>query len=140
MAKPMIRKLKSGEYRLYSRKVNPRTGNDEVASMPLEILHVALVLFGGRAGPEGAEISALAGSRIDLARIEPVLAALQFADHGFCHRFNAPRGFNRDDPRRVPSAHFVGWAKRSVPTILIARPGGGHGASAPLPTLRFPAH
>lgn len=24
--KPMIRKLKSGEYRLYSRKVNPRTG------------------------------------------------------------------------------------------------------------------
>ena len=23
---PMIRKLKSGEYRLYSRKVNPKTG------------------------------------------------------------------------------------------------------------------
>lgn len=25
-AQPMIRKLKSGEYRLYSRKVNPKTG------------------------------------------------------------------------------------------------------------------
>jgi hypothetical protein len=25
-ARPMIRKLKSGEYRLYSRKVDPRTG------------------------------------------------------------------------------------------------------------------
>ena len=24
--KPMIRKLKSGEYRLYSRKTNPKTG------------------------------------------------------------------------------------------------------------------
>jgi len=26
MERPMIRKLKTGQYRLYSRKVNPRTG------------------------------------------------------------------------------------------------------------------
>jgi len=26
MERAMIRKLKSGEYRLYSRKINPRTG------------------------------------------------------------------------------------------------------------------
>jgi hypothetical protein len=26
MEQPMIRKLKTGQYRLYSRKVNPRTG------------------------------------------------------------------------------------------------------------------
>ena len=26
----MIRKLKSGQYRLYSRKVNPATGNDQL--------------------------------------------------------------------------------------------------------------
>ena len=33
---------------------------------------------------------------------------------------------------------FVGWAKRSVPTIPTTFPleDGGHGASAPLPTLR----
>jgi hypothetical protein len=35
--------------------------------MPLEILHVALVLFRRRARLEGAEIAALAGLRIYLA-------------------------------------------------------------------------
>src|SRR5260370_41712578 len=36
------------------------------------------------------------------------------------------------------SAVIVGWAKRSVPTILKRDPDvdGGHGARAPLPTLR----
>src|SRR6266446_8267956 len=52
------------------------------ALMPLEILHLALVLFRSRARFEGAEIAALAGLRIDLSGIEPVLARLQFADHG----------------------------------------------------------
>src|SRR4029453_11727324 len=32
----------------------------------------------------------------------------------------------------------VGWAKRSVPTIFYLNVDGGHGASAPLPTLRIP--
>ena len=32
---------------------------------------------------------------------------------------------------------LVGWAKRSVPTILSADQDGGHGASAPLPTRRI---
>src|SRR6266581_8290877 len=41
--------------------------------MSLEILHVAFVLFGCRARLEGAEIAPLAGFRIDLAGIEPVL-------------------------------------------------------------------
>jgi hypothetical protein len=50
--------------------------------MPLEILHIALVLFGGGARLEGAEIAALAGFRIELAGIKPVFAGLQFADHG----------------------------------------------------------
>ena len=49
--------------------------------MPLEILYVALVLFGRRAGLERAEVAALAGSGIDLAGIEPVLAGFQFANH-----------------------------------------------------------
>src|SRR6266404_1618026 len=52
------------------------------ALMALEILHLALVLFRSRARFEGAEIAALTGLRIDLSGIEPVLARLQFADHG----------------------------------------------------------
>jgi transporter family-2 protein len=51
--------------------------------MPFEMLHGALVLFRRGARFEGAQIAALARLRIDLARIEPVLAGLQFPDHGF---------------------------------------------------------
>src|ERR1051325_11086930 len=47
----------------------------------LEILHGALVLFGRRARLEGAEVLALAGLAILLARIEPVAAGGKFADH-----------------------------------------------------------
>ena len=43
------------------------------AAGPLEILHFTLVFFSGRARPESAEIAPLAGLRIDLAGIEPVL-------------------------------------------------------------------
>src|SRR4051812_20941672 len=41
-------------------------------------------------------------------------------------------------PARAPGGQFVGWAKRSVPTILTTytHEDGGHSASAPLPTLR----
>src|SRR5262249_14120419 len=50
----------------------------------------------------------------------------------------------RSDMRGFPGCRFahpgydpVGWAKRSVPTIFLGGlEGGGHGASAPLPTLR----
>src|SRR5215203_5444700 len=37
---------------------------------------------------------------------------------------------------RLTQNFFVGWAKRSVPTIASWVSDGGHGASAPLPTLR----
>src|SRR5580704_2227591 len=50
--------------------------------MPFEILHGAFVLLGGGAAVEGAEIAAFAGLGIYLARIEPVFAGRQFADHG----------------------------------------------------------
>ena len=50
--------------------------------MPLEILHRALVLFGGGAAGKRAEIAAPAGLRIDFARKEPVFAGRQFTDHG----------------------------------------------------------
>src|ERR1044072_8516381 len=50
-------------------------------SMPLEVLHVALVLFRRCTRLEGAEVAALAGFRVDFAGIEPVFARLQFSDH-----------------------------------------------------------
>jgi hypothetical protein len=50
--------------------------------MPLEILHIALVLFGGRARFERTEIAALARLEVDVAGVESVFAGLQFADHG----------------------------------------------------------
>ena len=50
--------------------------------MPLEILHLALVALGRGAGIESAEIAALAGLRVCLARVEPVFAGGELADHG----------------------------------------------------------
>src|SRR6185437_1732098 len=66
-------------------------GRGSLASVPLEILHFALVLLGRRARLERSEIAALAGVRIGLARIEPVLASFEFADHRslLCSRRNA---------------------------------------------------
>src|SRR6185437_4389856 len=51
-------------------------------SMALEVLHLALVLLRRGARLEGAEVAALAGLGIGLARIEPVFARSELADHG----------------------------------------------------------
>ncbi|CDX28199.1 hypothetical protein MPLA_1350016 [Mesorhizobium sp. ORS 3359] len=63
------------------RSVSLKLTFAETVLVPLEILHFAFVLFGGFARLESAEIAALAGPGIDLARIEPVFAGFQFADH-----------------------------------------------------------
>ena len=52
-----------------------------MASMPFEILHRALMLFGGGTACECAEVAAASGPRIFLPRIEPVLAGCELADH-----------------------------------------------------------
>src|SRR5882757_9017821 len=70
-------------------------------SMPLEIPHLALVLFRSRARFEGAEIAALAGLRIELSGIKPVPARLQFADHGTPPPSRTSR-INRDGRDLVP--------------------------------------
>src|SRR5262249_48459002 len=50
--------------------------------VPLEVLHLALVLLRRTFAGEGCEVAPLAGAWTFLARIEPVLAGLEFADHG----------------------------------------------------------
>jgi len=54
--------------------------------MPLEKLHGALVLLRRGTAPKGAEITPPAGLRIYLARIEPVFAGGELADHGVSSR------------------------------------------------------
>jgi len=51
------------------------------ASMPLEILHFAFVLFGRGTRRECAEIAAFAGFAVLLALLQPVFTTLEFADH-----------------------------------------------------------
>src|SRR5207237_8124728 len=51
------------------------------SSGALEGLNGALVLFGGRASLERAEVPPAPGARILLARVEPILAGLELADH-----------------------------------------------------------
>lgn len=50
-------------------------------SVPLEVLDVALMSFGFLSCREGAQIAALAGLGILLARVETVLAGGEFANH-----------------------------------------------------------
>ena len=49
--------------------------------MLLEVLHLTLVLLSLFHRGEGAEIAALTGRRIFLARIEAVFSGFEFADH-----------------------------------------------------------
>src|SRR5437773_7688655 len=84
---------------------HPPDGANGQALMPLEILHVALVLFRSRPRFEGAEIAALAGLRIHLSGIEPVLPRLQFADHDTPPPSRTPR-INRDCRPLVPCSSF----------------------------------
>src|SRR6476469_8992820 len=60
----------------YDRKRHPMS----FSAVPLEELHGALVLLGGRPRPEGSEILPLSGSRL-LARVEPILTIREFANH-----------------------------------------------------------
>src|ERR1700716_3849796 len=71
--------------------------------MPLEILHLALVLFRRRARFEGAEIAPPPGLRIHFAGIEPVLARTYFADHGTRASFSI-HCINRDRRALVPTS------------------------------------
>ena len=53
-----------------------------IGSMVLEVLHGAFVLFGDFTGIKGSKIPAAASSRIELARVKPVFARVELANHG----------------------------------------------------------
>src|SRR6266849_5114891 len=68
------------------------------ASAALEVLHGAFASFRPRARRERAEIAPPACLRIDFARIEPILARLELADHATppapaMKNAGRPRGF-----------------------------------------------
>src|SRR6478752_174002 len=61
-------------------------------SVALEVLHVTLVLLRRGARLEGAKVAALAGLGIGLARVEPVFAGCELADHGSLLLVRTPGG------------------------------------------------
>src|SRR5882757_3830732 len=83
-------------------------------SVPLEVLHRPFVLLSSRTRPEGAEVAALAGPGVGLARVKAVFARRQFSDHGSdlrattrtSHRRRGlhPRALQRRCPMTPPPA------------------------------------
>ena len=70
--------------------------------MPLEVLHITLVLHRSRPAVERAQIPALAGRGIGLSRAEAVLAGLELADRGLALLANAGRGAPFREERGLP--------------------------------------
>ena len=69
--------------------------------MPLEILNRAFVFLRRRLAIERAEIFSFPGSRIFLARIQPILAGFQFPNHNdFLGGFVTATQFSRRDAHR----------------------------------------
>src|ERR1700741_2522439 len=74
-----VRPVRShARYRAFSRANQTRR---MAASVALEVLHRALMLLGRRARLECAEVAPAAGLRVGFARIKPVSAGFELADH-----------------------------------------------------------
>src|SRR5688572_22961895 len=56
--------------------------------LALEKLHRALVLLGCGSAGKSAEVSPSAGPGIEFSRVQPVLARLQLANHGYACRYH----------------------------------------------------
>jgi hypothetical protein len=61
-----------------------------ISTSPLEVLDSAFVFFGCLPRIEGAEVSTLAGLRVYLPRIKPILAGFQFPYHAIFGATKAP--------------------------------------------------
>jgi hypothetical protein len=106
--------------------------------MPLEILHVALVLLGRRPRPESAEVAALAGFRIHFTGVETVFAGLQFTYHKRAS-FNQTPYLNRDGCGLVPcpDSRRPGLTIFSrLPEFPAADPDAGHQRPPPPQSTR----
>jgi hypothetical protein len=57
--------------------------------VPLEVLNLTFVFCRSGTGFESAEISAPLRFRVDFARVQPIFAARELADHGFVPPFGA---------------------------------------------------
>ena len=93
-----------------------------------EVLHRPLVLFGGGAAAERAEVSALAGSRVGFSRVQAVFARAEFANHGDFpfFVFRAPRA-----PRQTALQ-----STRRSPAIPAGRQGSTSGQKSGAPGFR----
>ncbi len=88
--------IKPGKYRVYAKGLDGEgalhRGKPCCPSEPdrlgtaLKVLHGAFVLLGSGARWKRAEVAAPPGFWVNLARIKPVLARFQFADHGKPHQ------------------------------------------------------
>src|SRR6202035_4808629 len=87
----------------------------------LEELHGTLMLFGCRASLEGAEVSPPPGVRIGLARVQPILAGFQPADHALSrvaiiiNQLQANRGVGRE-PRPCAGRRTASAIMHLTPT------------------------
>src|SRR5688500_6533516 len=104
--------------------------------MPLEKLDRALVLLCSRAGAERAEISSSAGSRIDLAQVEPVFARLELANHcarSFCDcRYADARRWRVQAARRAAARRIRGPFVRAARRAAALRDAADRRRAAPL--------
>jgi hypothetical protein len=62
----------------------------DVTSVSFEVLHRALMFLGCCPRTERTQVSPLAGLGVRLARIEPILAGLEFSYHDLHSAWNAP--------------------------------------------------
>lgn len=100
--------------------------------MPLEELDLALMLLRGLFRAKGAEVAALAGPRIFLARIESVFAGSKFADH----RFNSARLSQLNRGRCFGSAAL---SYRCLGLLDVGKLGAPHGGSRFLAFRNIPS-
>src|SRR6188508_3532441 len=103
------------------------------SAVPLEVLHRALVLLGGGARLEGAQVAALAGPGVLLARVEAVAAGLELADHRRAPRSGNPGRWRR--PRAALGGIGVTGEPDPEPACERCRGAGSRPSTPVRPTL-----
>jgi hypothetical protein len=99
--------------------------------MVFEVLNGPLMLFGRGPTVEGAEVSPFTGFRIPIARIEPIAAIAQFANHGwFSFKLrHTSRQEGRVSPRAAKPATTRAFLKRLQHSTGVTKAHYGLGAA-----------